>query len=287
MFRSFKLGSAFGIPLYVHPTFFLLPLFALAMSWSGGLPGILFSQIVLLSIFGCVVLHELGHALMARLFGIPTRDITLFPIGGVARLESTGYRPHEEVAIALAGPAVNLIIVLLMAPLVAILALSGATIGSEAVLQGSGGPLSLVASYLTMVWVGNLILMGFNLLPAFPMDGGRVLRALLSVALGILRATEVAAAVGLVLAVLLAIGGVLLGVPSLVIISVFVAIAGQLELHALRQREAQRRLESVVVDEGTPPVQEPVGAVRFTGFAWDRENQVWVRWVDGRPVDIH
>jgi Zn-dependent protease len=287
MLRSFRLGSAFGIPLYVHSTFFLLPLFALTMSWSAGPAGVLFSQAVLLSIFGCVLLHELGHALVARLFGIPTRDITLYPIGGVARLESTGHRAHEEVAISLAGPAVNLLIVLLLSPVVAALALSGATIGNDAVLYGSGGPLSLAASYLTMVWLGNLILMGFNLIPAFPMDGGRVLRAFLSLPLGTLRATEIAAAVGLVLAVLLGIVGLLQGVPGLVLVAVFVTVAGQLELQALRQRESRAPLQAEPAVEVVTPVPIPPVLGGFTGFVWDRDNRVWVRWVNGRPVEVH
>src|SRR5262245_22321157 len=117
MFRSMSLGRAFGIPLFLHPSFLLLPLYVLFMTLSQGLPTILFSQLVLLTVFGCVVLHELGHALMARFFGISTRDITLYPIGGVARLESMGGRPGEEIAIALAGPAVNLLLILLFAPL--------------------------------------------------------------------------------------------------------------------------------------------------------------------------
>jgi Zn-dependent protease len=287
MLRSFRLGTAFGIPLYVHSTFLLLPLFALAMSWAAGPAGVLFSQAVLLTIFACVLLHELGHALMARLFGIPTRDITLYPIGGVARLDSTGHRPHEEIAIALAGPAVNLGIALLLSPVVAALALAGAAVGPDAVLHGAG-PLHLFATYLTMVWVGNLVLMAFNLIPAFPMDGGRVLRAFLSLGLGQLRATEVAAAVGLVLAVLLGVAGLFQGVPSLVLVAVFVAVVGQLELHALRQRQARERLraEAEPVVEVLAPVRIPPGLGGFTGLVWDQHNQVWVRWVNGRPVEV-
>src|SRR5438045_1760686 len=98
--RSLRLGKAFRIPLFLHWSFVLLPLYALYLNRDQGLAGILFSQAVLLTIFGCVLLHELGHALAARFFGIRTRDITLYPIGGVARLESTGHQPHEEICIA-------------------------------------------------------------------------------------------------------------------------------------------------------------------------------------------
>src|SRR5262249_11120100 len=111
MLRSWKIGRAFGIPLYVHSTFLLLPAWGLYESIGSGWATKVFVVTLLLVMFGCVVLHELGHALMARYFGIRTRDITLYPIGGVARLERMSEEPAQEVAIALAGPAVNLIIV--------------------------------------------------------------------------------------------------------------------------------------------------------------------------------
>src|SRR6266446_5240096 len=108
MFRSWKLGTAFGIGIYVHWTFLLLPLY---LVFSGGGPGhgpaVAYILALIAAVFGCVVLHELGHALTARRFGIGTRDITLYPIGGVARLERMSERPWEEFWIAVAGPAVN------------------------------------------------------------------------------------------------------------------------------------------------------------------------------------
>lgn len=294
MFRSFSLGRAFGIPLYVHPTFLLLPLWGAALSWGEGLATVLFGQAVLLAVFACVLLHELGHALMARRFGVRTRDITLYPIGGVARLEGTGNKPHEEVAIALAGPAVNLVIMLLLAPAV----LAAIVLGLVAAPADGAGWLSLLATFVTMVCFGNAILLAFNLLPVFPMDGGRVLRALLSLGLGQLRATEIAAGLGLVMAVGLVAVGLWLASPGLVIVAVFVAFAGQMELMNLRRREAYRRaeleMEAVPVEVVTirpmpiAPREEVVirrGPEGFTGFLWDRENGVWVRWVDGRAVE--
>src|ERR1700679_2118604 len=110
MFRSWHVGSAFGIPLYIHPTFLLIVPWVLSQSSGHTAFSAFFSVAVVLTVFACVLLHELGHALMARYFGIGTRDITLYPIGGVARLDSTGNAPHQEVCIALAGPAVNLVI---------------------------------------------------------------------------------------------------------------------------------------------------------------------------------
>jgi Zn-dependent protease len=135
MFRSLRLGKAFGIPLFVHPTFFLLPLWVLYTQRNEGAVGQLTSLAFLGAVFGCVVLHEFGHALMARYFGIGTRDVTLYPIGGVARLRSTGESPTEEVCIALAGPAVNLVLFLLLSP-VALFA-----IGLGAFAGAPGGPL--------------------------------------------------------------------------------------------------------------------------------------------------
>src|SRR5262245_18824777 len=234
MFRSFRLGSAFGIPLYLHPTFLLLPLYVLFISLGAGAARMVLGQLVLLSIFACVMLHELGHALMARYFGIATRDITLYPIGGVARLNSTGGRPGEEIAIALAGPAVNLVILLLLSPVVVTMLASNA---------GSDAPLPFLTAYLLAVAAGNGILLLFNLIPAFPMDGGRVLRAVLALHMPRLKATEIAAGLGLAAAGGLALFGAITGNLSLILVSVFVALAGQAELRVLRQREEHERLK--------------------------------------------
>src|SRR5688572_4950363 len=120
MFRSWKLGSPFGIPLYVHPTFLLLPLLLLAVDLNEGWAHLLFVECLLLAVFTCVILHELGHALTARRFGIRPVDITLYPVGGVARLERLARSPTEELVIAVAGPAVNVAIALLLAPLLVV-----------------------------------------------------------------------------------------------------------------------------------------------------------------------
>jgi Zn-dependent protease len=290
MLRSFRFGTAFGIPLYLNPTFFLLPLYALVMSWGEGGPYILFTEAVLLTVFGCVLLHELGHALMARLFGIGTRDITLYPIGGVARLESMGGKPHEEIAIALAGPAVNLVIVLLLSPLVALAFAPGMEPDVRHALSAEGGGwLALAVTFLTAVWVCNIGLLLFNLLPVFPMDGGRVLRSLLALGMPRLRATEIAATIGLVLAGCLGLVGLLAQppLPGLVLVSVLVALFGQMELRALRHARAHHQLpvlEAEPVDDYVEPVVVPPRRA-FTGLAWDRDRGVWVRWIDGVPLD--
>src|SRR5262249_4290694 len=153
-----------GIDVFVHPTFLLLLL--LPEVWSGGA----LTLLLLVSVFGCVLLHEFGHALMARRFGIETEDITLYPIGGVARLRRLPRAPRAELWIALAGPAVNFAIVGALTLLSAI--------GLEDLVIDAG--FGLVAGFVEQLWWVNLILGVFNLIPAFPMDGGRVLRALLS-----------------------------------------------------------------------------------------------------------
>jgi Zn-dependent protease len=182
---SWKIGRFAGIDVFVHATF-LLVFFMFPQAFMGGLESVV-NVAMILAVFGCVVLHEFGHALMARRFGIRTRDITLYPIGGVARLERMPRAPGAELLIALAGPAVNFAIAAALAPVV--------VLGS-----GELGTLALVLEQLLLV---NLVLGLFNLIPAFPMDGGRVLRALLSGWVGRVRATLAAAKVGRILAVVL------------------------------------------------------------------------------------
>jgi Zn-dependent protease len=183
---AWKLGRVAGIDFYVHPTF-LVVFFLFPRVFPGGALSPL-NILLVLGVFGCVLLHELGHALMARRFGISTHDITLYPIGGVARLERMPRAPGAELLIALAGPAVNFAIVL---GLIALFLVGGDLVNSY----------SWVATFLQQVLIVNLVLGLFNLIPAFPMDGGRVLRALLSGWLGRVRATMAAARIGRALAV--------------------------------------------------------------------------------------
>jgi Zn-dependent protease len=285
MFRSWKVGTAFGIPLYVHPTFLLLPAWVLYNFPSAGAVASLFLMLGVAVIFGCVLLHELGHALAARRFGIATHDITLYPIGGVARLARMSKRPEEELCIALAGPAVNVVIAALLTPVALVALLSGLPAGRDFGLNFDHGPWTLLANFLTLVWWSNVWLVLFNLLPAFPMDGGRVFRALLALGLGHLRATEVAATVGLVVAGLLACVAVFLTHnPMLLVLALFVGFVGQMELRAVRHREARRR---AVIPEAVPvsPVQgEPFArpAGTFPVWVWDPQFRVWVRCPDGR-----
>lgn len=284
MFRSWKLGQAFGIGIFVHWTFLLLPLYVF-FTELGDAPLMLafFSVLMLCAVFGCVILHELGHALMARYYGIATRDITLYPIGGVARLERMSERPWEEFWIAVAGPAVNVVIALLLAGL---LLVSGFTDFTRLLTPFATTSSDLAVTAIQFLFLSNLLLVGFNLLPAFPMDGGRVLRALLASWLGRLRATEIAAG----LSVIMAIGFFFWGLfhsPFLLLIAIFIFFAGQQELAAVRFREMARQwapqgappADAEIIDQA-PPVNQP----DFSGYTWDGQARLWIYWRNGRPV---
>jgi len=217
---SWKLTHLAGIDVYVHATFFILIAWIGLSYWlvGGSLAAVISGVGFILILFGCVVLHELGHALMAQRYGIRTRSITLFPIGGVASLERMPDDPKQEIAVALAGPAVNLVIAL---GLWLWLFVSN---GLEPVeqLDLTGG------SFLERLMVINIILAVFNLLPAFPMDGGRVLRAALAMRMDRNRATQVAARVGQGLALWIGFIGLLYN-PFLVFIALFVWIGAAAE----------------------------------------------------------
>jgi len=218
---SWRIGQMFGIDVRVHPTFLIL------LGWVGlthvatgaGWVAVLGELGFLLLLFGIVVLHELGHALAARRYGIRTRDITLLPFGGIARLERIPEEPGKELVIALAGPAVN---VALAAGLLGVLLLASG-VGALATPSLFDGEL-----LARLFWV-NVWLAGFNMIPAFPMDGGRVLRALLAFGGDYLQATRVAAGIGQGVALLFGLAGLLLPNPFLLFIALFVWIGAAQE----------------------------------------------------------
>lgn len=235
MFGTIRLGKLFGIDLFVHGTFWLLPLFIVLNSVLAGDPfGAAFEVVVVFAIFGCIALHEAGHALAARAYGIGTRDITLYPMGGIASLERMPERPGREIAIALAGPAVNVLIALGI--------VAGAILG-EVTLPGlwTSPEVGLGELFLSRLLLANTFLALFNLIPAFPMDGGRVLRALLSLGMTRLKATQTAVNVGTVLAVIGGFVGLLTGSISLVLVAVVVFFLGRAELAAVQMLEARRQ----------------------------------------------
>jgi Zn-dependent protease len=275
MFNSWKLGTAFGIGIFVHWTFFLLPAWVLFSNLGLGGPVLaLYAVALVLAVFGCVVLHELGHALAARRFGIATRDITLYPIGGVARLERMSEKPWEEFWIAVAGPAVNVVIAGLLG---AFLSMTG--------LVNQMVPLpSLGVDFLTYLMFINLFLAGFNMVPAFPMDGGRVLRALLALRLGHLRATEIAVGIGVFLAMVMGLVGILYFQSlSVVLIAMFVYFAGQQELAAVQQRQAHRSWSDGFNRSRPEYPEQPSSPTPSEGtvYLWDSKQGAWV---EQRPL---
>ncbi len=218
---SWKLGRVAGIPIYVLWTFLILLVWIVLGYWvqSNDVMVALEGGAFILALFGCVVLHELGHALMAKRFGVPTMDITLLPIGGVARLQQIPDKPRQELLIALAGPAVNVVIV------VVLFALFGVEFPA-----GAEDPQHLVrAQFWPKILEVNAFLAGFNLLPAFPMDGGRVLRALLAMRLPYPRATRLAASIGQFMAIGFGLLGLSGGSPILLLIALFVWIGAGAE----------------------------------------------------------
>lgn len=224
---SWRIGRVAGINLFLHPSLLLFAAFAL---WAWGVD----YSLLMAAVFGCVVLHELGHALTARRFGIATRDIILTPIGGLARLTRMPRAPGAELLITLAGPMVNFV---LAAILWGILLISGAF---EPYAASAPTYLDVFGFDLMMA---NVAIGVFNLIPVFPMDGGRVLRALLSGAIGYRRATEFAAGLGRVLAVALGIFGVMRHEYMLAALAMFVFMAGSAELAAVRRDDSDERGE--------------------------------------------
>lgn len=219
---SWKLVRLAGIDVFVHATFVMLIVWIAMIYWDtgGGLDAVARGVGFILALFACVLLHEFGHALTARRYGIRTRYITLLPIGGVAMLERMPDDPKQEMRVALAGPAVNLVLAgLLWIWLWAQGTLLGATVDH---LDPTGGPL------LGRLMAVNVMLAVFNLLPAFPMDGGRVLRALLAQSRPRGEATRLAASVGQALALLLGLLGLLYN-PFLIFIALFVWIGAAAE----------------------------------------------------------
>jgi Zn-dependent protease/CBS domain-containing protein len=225
---AWRVGRIAGISIYIHATFLML------LGWVGlthylprrslddALNGLLF----IVALFSIVVLHELGHALTARHFGIRTRDITLLPIGGVARLERVPDDPKQEVLVALAGPAVNMLLAALLFVL----------LGMEAKLPLLGIDLDVRNLLNNLLWV-NVSLAVFNLLPAFPMDGGRVLRGLLALRTDYVRATQTAANIGQAMALLFGIIGLFTN-PFLIFIALFVWMGAAQEASMAQMRSA-------------------------------------------------
>ncbi|MGE0771906.1 MAG: site-2 protease family protein [Cyclobacteriaceae bacterium] len=228
MNSSWTIGRISGIVISIHWTFLILIAWIVFTNLQSGVDAIsiVWSVAFVLSIFGCVILHELGHALTARRFNIGTKSITLYPIGGVASLESIPKKPKEELWVALAGPAVNVVIAIALSPLV-----NRELITQPETLQ-TIGPTNFLFAFVTV----NLWLALFNLLPAFPMDGGRVLRALLAFKLSRYKATRIAAAIGQIMAILFVFAGFYVN-PFLIFIGLFIFLGAQAEARQSQTEE--------------------------------------------------
>jgi Zn-dependent protease/CBS domain-containing protein len=226
---SWKLARIAGIDVYVHATFFIVIGWIALAHWSEhhSIAAVVEGVGFILTLFACVVLHEFGHALTAARYGIRTKDITLLPIGGLARLERMPDVPIQELWVALAGPAVNVVIAIVF--FVALL-LSGNWRSFEQIGIATGG-------FAERVMVANVVLVAFNLLPAFPMDGGRALRALLATRMEYTQATQRAAMIGQGMAILFAFWG-LQGNPMLIFIALFVWIGAGQEASMVQMKSA-------------------------------------------------
>jgi Zn-dependent protease len=287
MTKTRSLGKIFGVEIKVHGTFLLLLAFvAISGLLKGGTLQAIVSVALSAIIFSVVVLHEFGHILAARRYGIKTRDVILSPLGGMARLERLPSTPKQEIVVAAAGPVVNLVLAGiggLVLPFISTQTVAGALMGA------------LTGWFVTI----NLVLLGFNLIPALPMDGGRILRALLSKRQGHLKATQTAAKVARWSALLMATYAIFSGQLMLLLIAGFVFVMSWIEVFQAKLREAQTNpafrvfqqmqanqgrasqgpnsapYSGQVVDQYGHPVNPPSGS----GGGWSVKN---VRWVDGK-----
>lgn len=241
---SFHLARIAGIDVRVHATFFLLLAWLGANYYfDGGLSAAVSGVAFILLLFACVLLHEFGHAIAAKAYGIRTPDITLLPIGGLARLERMPEKPWQEFVVALAGPAVNVVIAF------GIWLVLGRFLGTGELERMGQGESDLLSDLLAI----NVVLVVFNLVPAFPMDGGRVLRSLLAMRLKHSKATRVAALIGQGIAVIFGIIG-LLGHPMLLFIAIFVFFGAQQEAVYAAAKEALDETRVAQVMDAAPVV---------------------------------
>ncbi len=226
---SLNIGKVAGTVVRIHLTFLLFLAWIFAASYAqAGAASAWYTLAYLLLLFLCVLLHEFGHIFTARAFGVTTPYVTLLPIGGVAQLERIPEEPWQEFLIAIAGPLVNVVIAALL------LTVGGATLESAAT-----GVDRMNVPLLDRLAVVNIFLVLFNLIPAFPMDGGRVLRALLASRFGYVRATEIAAAIGQFVAFVLGFFGLMYN-PILIFIAIFVYLAASSESHMVALRSVSR-----------------------------------------------
>ncbi len=268
MFRSVKLGSIRGIAVYIHWSFWMLVgIYAVSETARSGLAGGIHASLFIGAVFACVLAHEFGHAVAAAHYGIKTTDITLMIVGGMARLARLPEKPIQEFVIAVAGPAVN---VLIGSALFAVLAVG-------ALFPDPTGLLQNALLFAQNLLIANVVLVLFNMLPAFPMDGGRVLRSLLAMRQGELRATETAARIGRWMALLFVVAAILMGEFSLILVAGFVYFAGSAELMQLRLRS----MTPLQTRSGTV---DPFASFRFNSQPYSQDYSLVIDAVEVREV---
>lgn len=249
---SWQLGKIKGIQIKVHASFALILVWG-AFNYGGsrGWIGAMYGVVIVLLIFAIVLLHELGHSLAALAFGIKVQDITLLPIGGLARLERMPTKPWQEFIVAAAGPAVNFIMALALLPIVIWLMWTGDANLFHALNLISRTPsIWVFAQFLFLV---NMSLLIFNLIPAFPMDGGRIFRALLAMIFGMTNATRIAVWIGQAFALFLGAFSVWQGNWMMIFIAVFIFIAASSEKRAVFAKQILDKISirQVIPDWGT------------------------------------
>jgi len=254
---SFKLGSIKGIDIKVHITFFLIILWG-AFQYGGAndAQGLIYGAVMTALVFVIVLLHELGHSLAALRFNVKVRDITLLPIGGLARLEGMPKKPLQEFVIAIAGPAVNVLLAALIFP-VLWWAADGSFFKIFHLYNSGPGLLNMIRF---LFWV-NVTLLIFNMIPAFPLDGGRALRSLLAMWLGNRKATRIAVWAGQGFAILMGLYGIYAGNYLLALISIFIFTAGGAEG---RLTVVQSVLDGIPVRQVLPYMGTALLAPNFT-----------------------
>jgi Zn-dependent protease/CBS domain-containing protein len=275
---SLNIGSVAGTAVRVHVTFLLFLAWIFGVNYFSGGAQVAWSGLLfIVLLFLCVLLHEFGHIFTARAFGVRTPDVILLPIGGVARLERIPERPSQEFLIAIAGPAVNIVIALIL------ILLDSAHPSAERLAAVESPNVSMIDRLASV----NLFLALFNLIPAFPMDGGRVLRALLAARLGYVRATEIAAMIGQGVAFVLGFLG-LFGNPLLIFIAIFVYLAASSEAHLVASRAMSRGVpvtSAMMTQFATLTLDEPVDAAVQTVLR-TRQGEFPVVDSYGRPLGV-
>jgi len=257
----------FGTNVQIHWTFWLLPLWIVWTSDSTLFP-LWMHLLTVAALFVCVVLHEFGHVLTARQFGIRTPTITLSPLGGIAHLERMTNKPWEEFCIAIAGPLVNVAIAFALGIGMVGLQTLGLHLDSSALMR-----------FLGVLLFANVIMVVFNMIPAFPMDGGRVLRSILANWLGLLEGTRLAVAIGTVAAIVMGLAGAfVLGSPWLILIAVFVVFTGMQELRSLEMEHMMNE------DASRTSVAPKARAMHITISMWDPQIQQWVHRTFEEPM---